>query len=154
MLDGGAALDTRVGRSAFLVELEHTLRRAGRLELRQRDAQQADPARAVELVEELPRGCEEDRADIRRVRDRVGAGSGLEVFEADLQRDGAGPELRAPQPCADTIDEPYELLVARGPAVQVDRVRLLGADRLRLALGDDGARIHVRRQGVQARTER
>ena len=109
------------------------------VELRQRDAEQPDAAPDVEPGEQLAGGVER-----RRVLTSVGSGSvrarvlRLEVAEADLQRDRA--RRRARPRAARTVTRSASRTSSRSHSARVRRSvreRLLGADRLRLALGDD-----------------
>ena len=89
-------------------------RRRPALELRQRDAEQPDAARAVERVEQLARGREEHRAHVGRGGHGARHGSRVSKFaEADLQRDRARLRARPAAAGRDPVDEPHQLAVAR-----------------------------------------
>ena len=103
--------------------------------------------------EQLAGDVEHDGADVGRLGQRAGAGAGLEIAETDLQVDGARRESRGAQAGARAVGEPDELALALRDGAQIGAERLLGADRLGVAFGNDVARVVVARERVQVAAE-
>ena len=156
VLDRGPAHRPR-GASVFrarLVEVEHALRGAGRSSCESDTPSSLTPreqSSSPRSSRAVARKTVLTSVAAGRVRARVRVSK---VANRNFSVTVRASRPRAPQPRARAVDDPHELAIARRGSCRSTCEGLLGADRLRLALGHDRARIVVARERVQPRAER
>ena len=107
------------------------------------DAQQPDPRRRVDRVEQrIGRPGDVDRR-VDRAVEGGRPGDRAEVAEADLEGDRPPRQPVLAQPGRHRVGQPHELPLERGALVLVVGERLLVADRLGLLVGLDRSRSSI-----------